>query len=124
MEELKLDGYLFEYKKLGVRIVVLFNEDDNKVFSIGFRIFLSDNMGVFYILEYFVLCGFKKFLVKDLFVELLKGLLNIFLNVMMYLDKMIYLIVSCNDYDFYNLMDIYLDVVLNINIYENEKIFL
>ncbi|WP_416294979.1 insulinase family protein [Paenibacillus illinoisensis] len=124
MEELKSDGYLLEHKKSGARIVVLSSEDDNKVFSIGFRTPPSDNTGVPHILEHSVLCGSKKFPAKDSFVELLKGSLNTFLNAMTYPDKTIYPIASRNEHDFHNLMDIYLDAVLNTNIYENEKIFL
>ncbi|MCG7375857.1 insulinase family protein [Paenibacillus sp. ACRSA] len=124
MEELKSDGYLLEHKKSGAKIVLMSNEDDNKVFSIGFRTPPSDNTGVPHILEHSVLCGSKKFPAKDSFVELLKGSLNTFLNAMTYPDKTIYPIASRNEHDFHNLMDIYLDAVLNTNIYENEKIFL
>ncbi|MGR6544835.1 insulinase family protein [Paenibacillus tundrae] len=124
MEELKSDGYLLEHKKSGAKIVLMSNEDDNKVFSIGFRTPPSDNTGVPHILEHSVLCGSKKFPAKDSFVELLKGSLNTFLNAMTYPDKTIYPIASRNEHDFHNLMDIYLDAVLNTNIYESEKIFL
>ncbi|MEK3703683.1 insulinase family protein [Paenibacillus sp. FSL R7-0198] len=124
IEELKSDAYLLEHQKSGAKIVLLSNQDDNKVFSIGFRTPPEDDTGVAHILEHSVLCGSKKFPAKDSFVELLKGSLNTFLNAMTYPDKTIYPIASRNDHDFHNLMDIYLDAVLNTNIYENEKIFL
>lgn len=124
IEELKSDAYLLEHQKSGAHIVLLSNSDDNKVFSIGFRTPPEDDTGVAHILEHSVLCGSKKFPAKDSFVELLKGSLNTFLNAMTYPDKTIYPIASRNDHDFHNLMDVYLDAVLNTNIYENEKIFL
>lgn len=124
IEELKADAYLLEHTKSGARILLLSNEDDNKVFNIGFRTPPSDDTGVPHILEHSVLCGSKKFPAKDSFVELLKGSLNTFLNAMTYPDKTVYPIASRNAHDFHNLMDIYLDAVLNTNIYENEKIFL
>ncbi|WP_427050348.1 insulinase family protein [Paenibacillus sp. TC-CSREp1] len=124
IEELQSDAYLLEHEKSGAHIVLLSNSDDNKVFSIGFRTPPEDDTGVAHILEHSVLCGSKKFPAKDSFVELLKGSLNTFLNAMTYPDKTIYPVASRNDHDFHNLMDVYLDAVLNTNIYENEKIFL
>ncbi|MBR2565690.1 MAG: insulinase family protein [Paenibacillus sp.] len=124
IEELKSDAYLLEHQKSGAHIVLLSNSDDNKVFNIGFRTPPEDDTGVAHILEHSVLCGSKKFPAKDSFVELLKGSLNTFLNAMTYPDKTVYPVASRNDHDFHNLMDVYLDAVLNTNIYENEKIFL
>ena len=102
---------------------LLSNEDDNKVFCIGFRTPPSDSTGVPHILEHSVLCGSDKFPVKDPFVELVKGSLNTFLNAMTYPDKTVYPVASCNEKDFQNLMDVYMDAVLHPNIYKEEKIF-
>ncbi len=123
MEELGSTGYLLKHKKSGARIFLLSNDDENKVFSIGFRTPPQDSTGVPHILEHSVLCGSKKFPVKDPFVELVKGSLNTFLNAMTYSDKTVYPVASCNDADFQNLMDVYLDAVLHPNIYEKEEIF-
>lgn len=123
VKELNSEGYVLEHKKSGARLFLLSNEDDNKVFSIGFRTPPSDSTGVPHILEHSVLCGSRKFPVKDPFVELVKGSLNTFLNAMTYPDKTVYPIASTNDKDFQNLMDVYLDAVLNPNIYREEKIF-
>ena len=123
IKELNSIGYLLKHKKSGARIVLLSNDDDNKVFHIGFRTPPMDSTGVPHILEHSVLCGSKKFPVKDPFVELAKGSLNTFLNAMTYSDKTVYPVASCNDADFQNLMDVYLDAVFYPNIYKKEEIF-
>lgn len=123
VKELHSEGMILEHKKTGARIFLLSNEDENKVFCIGFRTPPSDSTGVPHILEHSVLCGSDKFPVKDPFVELVKGSLNTFLNAMTYPDKTVYPVASCNDKDFQNLMDVYMDAVLHPNIYKEEKIF-
>ena len=123
VEELHSKGYILEHKKTGARIFLLSNDDENKVFCIGFRTPPSDSTGVAHILEHSVLEGSEKFPVKDPFVELVKGSLNTFLNAMTYPDKTVYPVASCNEKDFQNLMDVYMDAVLHPNIYKEEKIF-
>lgn len=115
--------FFCRHKKTGAKIALIQNDDDNKVFYIGFRTPPKDSTGVAHILEHSVLCGSREFPVKDPFVELVKGSLNTFLNAMTYPDKTIYPVASCNDKDFQNLMHVYLDAVLYPNIYENESIF-
>lgn len=124
LKELGSVGYVMRHKKTGARVFVLENDDNNKVFNIAFRTPPSDSTGVPHILEHSVLCGSKRYPVKDPFVELVKGSLNTFLNAMTYPDKTMYPVASCNDKDFQNLMSVYLDAVFYPNIYKNEKIFL
>lgn len=116
-------SYLCRHKKTGAKVALIQNDDENKVFYIGFRTPPKDSTGVAHILEHSVLCGSKDFPVKDPFVELVKGSLNTFLNAMTYPDKTIYPVASCNDKDFHNLMHVYLDAVFYPNIYKNESIF-
>ena len=123
LSDLKSQGYLLRHKKSGARIVLLSNEDDNKVFTIGFRTPPEDSTGLPHILEHSVLCGSDKFPAKDPFVELVKGSLNTFLNAMTYPDKTVYPIASCNDKDFQNLMHVYMDAVFHPNIYKRDEIF-
>lgn len=123
IEEVSSDAWLLKHKKSGARVALLSNEDENKVFSIGFRTPVDDNTGVPHIVEHTVLCGSEKYPVKDPFVELIKGSLNTFLNAMTYPDKTVYPVASYNDQDFKNLMEIYMDAVLKPNIYKEEKIF-
>ena len=123
VEDVQSDGFILRHKKSGARIAVLSNNDDNKVFYIGFRTPPEDETGVPHITEHTTLCGSKKFPVKDPFIELAKGSLNTFLNAMTYPDKTVYPVASCNDQDFKNLMDVYLDAVFNPNITKYEEIF-
>lgn len=121
--DLQSFGTLLRHKKSGARVLLLENEDENKVFTIGFRTPPEDSTGLPHILEHSVLCGSKKFPAKDPFVELVKGSLNTFLNAMTYPDKTLYPIASCNGKDFQNLMHVYMDAVFYPNIYERDEIF-
>lgn len=123
-KDLDSEAYLLRHKKTGARVAVLENDDDNKVFYIGFRTPPKDSTGVAHIVEHTVLCGSDKYPCKDPFVELCKSSLNTFLNAMTYPDKTVYPVASCNDKDFRNLMDVYLDAVFHPNIYHEEKIFM
>lgn len=123
LTDIHAKGYLLRHKKSGAKISLISNDDENKVFYIGFRTPVEDSTGVPHIIEHTVLCGSDKFPVKDPFVELVKGSLNTFLNAMTYPDKTVYPVASCNDKDFANLMDVYLDAVFHPNIYKKEEIF-
>ena len=123
LQDLNSVGYRLRHKKTGAKIALIRNDDENKVFYIGFRTPPKDSTGVAHIVEHTVLCGSDKFPVKDPFVELAKGSLNTFLNAMTYPDKTVYPVASCNDKDFANLMDVYLDAVFHPNIYKYEEIF-
>lgn len=123
IDDIHSDATLLRHKKSGARIVLLENGDENKVFNIAFRTPPANSTGVAHIIEHTVLCGSRKFPLKDPFIELAKGSLNTFLNAMTYPDKTMYPIASCNDTDFMNLMDVYLDAVFYPNIYREEKIF-
>ena len=109
--ELKTRAELFRHVKTGAELLSLINEDENKVFGISFRTPPTDSTGVAHILEHSVLCGSRKYPVKEPFVELLKSSLQTFLNAMTYPDKTCYPVASQNIQDFYNLIDVYLDAV-------------
>lgn len=121
--DLNSESYLLKHKKTGARVALLSNADVNKVFYISFRTPPADSTGVAHIIEHTVLCGSEKYPIKDPFVELAKGSLNTFLNAITYPDKTIYPVASCNDKDFQNLCDVYMDAVLHPNIYKNDLIF-
>lgn len=123
LSDVRSEGYILRHKKTGARISLISNEDENKVFYIGFRTPSLDSTGAAHIVEHTVLCGSEKFPAKDPFVELVKGSLNTFLNAMTYPDKTIYPVASMNDKDFQNLMHVYLDAVFHPNIYRRPEIF-
>ncbi|ARC86454.1 peptidase M16 inactive domain protein [Clostridium argentinense CDC 2741] len=122
IDEIQSVARVFEHVKTGARLLHLENEDDNKLFSIGFRTTPTDSTGVAHILEHSVLCGSRKFKTKDPFADIAKSSLNTFLNAMTYTDKTIYPVSSRNHKDFMNLMDVYLDAVLYPRIYEKHDI--
>jgi len=119
VEEQDAICYELEHLQSGARLLYVAAEDDNKVFSICFRTPAFDDTGVAHIMEHSVLCGSKKYRLKEPFVELVKGSMNTFLNAMTYPDKTIYPVASRNAKDFDNLMDVYLDAVFNPLVYEN-----
>ena len=123
LEELGLCAYVLRHQKTGARVICLPAEDPNKVFAIAFRTPPVDDSGLSHILEHSVLCGSDKFPVKDPFVELMKTSPNTFLNAMTYPDKTVYPVSSCNDKDFANLMDVYLDAVLHPLLHGDSRIF-
>lgn len=123
LSDIHSNGVLLRHKKSGAKITVILNDDENKVFYIGFRTPAPDSTGVPHIIEHSVLCGSDEFPVKDPFVELVKGSLNTFLNAMTYPDKTVYPVASCNEKDFQNLMHVYLDAVLHPDIYRHPEIF-
>lgn len=124
LNDINSKGYVFRHDKTKARVAVVSNDDNNKVFTIGFRTPPKDSTGAAHIVEHTVLCGSRKFKAKDPFIELTKGSLNTFLNAMTYPDKTVYPVASCNDKDFDNLCDVYLDSVFYPNIYNEKKIFM
>lgn len=111
IQEVNSVVYELKHNQSGARLIYMENDDTNKVFSISFRTTPTDSTGVAHITEHSVLCGSRKFPLKEPFVELVKGSLNTFLNAMTYPDKTMYPVASKNDKDFHNLMDVYLDAV-------------
>ena len=124
INEIRSVAYLFSHERSGARLLYLQNNDNNKVFNVAFKTPPSDDCGTPHILEHSVLCGSRKYEAKDSFNELAKGSLNTFLNAMTYADKTMYPVASCNEKDFHNLMDVYLDAVFFPKIYDKKEIFL
>ena len=123
INEITANMYEFEHLQSGARLLYIDRNDDNKVFSAAFKTIPEDSTGVFHILEHSVLCGSKKYPVKEPFVDLIKGSMQTFLNAFTFPDKTMYPCASCNDKDFANLMSVYLDAVFAPAIYEHEEIF-
>ncbi|MBQ8002359.1 MAG: insulinase family protein, partial [Clostridia bacterium] len=124
VDEIKADVYIGQHTKSGARLVYVAADDNNKVFSISFKTVPENDTGVMHILEHSVLNGSDKYPVREPFVELLKSSMQTFLNAMTYPDKTMYPVASCNEKDFENLMDVYLDAVFHPAIYNKKEIFL
>ena len=114
---------MLHHEASGARLLYLACEDENKAFAIGFKTPPTDDTGVFHILEHSVLCGSAKFPVKEPFVDLIKSSMQTFLNAMTYPDKTVYPVATTNEQDLLNLMDVYMDAVLNPAIYTKRAIF-
>lgn len=123
IDELDADAYVLFHHASGARLLYLACDDENKAFAIAFKTPPANSTGVFHILEHSVLCGSAKFPVKEPFVELIKGSMQTFLNAMTYPDKTVYPVASTNEQDLLNLMDVYMDAVLNPAIYTKRAIF-
>jgi len=123
--DIQEEGILYEYihEKTGAKLLYLATNEKNKLFSVTFKTTPEDDTGVFHILEHSVLCGSKKYPVKEPFVELLKSSMNTFLNAMTFPDKTLFPVSSCNEKDFLNLTSVYLDAVFAPAIYEQPNIF-
>jgi Zn-dependent M16 (insulinase) family peptidase len=109
--EINTRARLYRHIQTGAQLLSMENDDENKVFGISFLTPPPDSTGVAHIMEHSVLCGSRKYPLKEPFVELLKGSLNTFLNAFTYPDKTCYPVASQNLQDFYNLIDVYLDAV-------------
>jgi len=116
VEEYGAKIMMFRHKKTGAEIMSVAAPDENKCFGITFRTPPNDSTGIPHILEHSVLCGSRKYPVKEPFVELLKGSMQTFLNAMTYPDRTCYPVASQNLKDFYNLVNVYLDSVLHPSI--------
>jgi len=113
LSEIKSDVYLFEHEILGCPLLAIKNSDNNKTFSAAFNTIPSDSTGVAHILEHSVLMGSRKYPVKDVFGEINKGGLTTFLNAMTGSDTTYYPFATRNMKEYFNIMDVYMDVVLN-----------
>ncbi|MBQ6262973.1 MAG: insulinase family protein [Clostridia bacterium] len=124
IDDINSTGYILRHKKSGARVAVIPNDDDNKLFCITFFTPPDNSKGTPHIIEHTVLQGSRKYPAREPFMQLVKGSLNTFLNAMTYPDKTMYPVASCNDVDFKNLMDVYLDAVFHPNLYNRREIFM
>jgi Zn-dependent M16 (insulinase) family peptidase len=111
--ELNTRARLFRHLGTGAELLSLENDDENKVFGLTLRTPPSDSTGLPHIMEHSVLCGSRKYPLKDPFAELYKSSLQTFLNAFTYPDKTVYPFASQNLKDFYNLLDVYIDAVFH-----------
>ena len=123
VKEVNAECFYFIHEKSGARLLKIAADDPNKTFSIAFKTVPESDAGTPHIMEHSVLNGSKNFPVKSPFDVLAKGSLNTFLNAMTGGDITIYPVASMNDKDYFNLMHVYLDAVLNPLIYDDPRIF-
>lgn len=97
----------------GAQIMHLGNDDPENLFCLSFQTFPSSSNGVAHILEHTVLCGSRKFPVKDPFFSMSRRSLNTFMNALTGSDFTCYPAASQVEKDFYNLLDVYIDAVFH-----------
>lgn len=113
IKEIDSEACIFTHEKTKAKLIAIKNRDSNKTFAISFRTICSNSTGVPHILEHSVLSGSRKYPLKDVFSEVAKGGLNTFLNAFTALDSTMYPFSTRNEKEYFNIMDIYLDSVLN-----------
>lgn len=113
LAELDSTVLLFTHERLGTPVLAIKNSDPNKTFCAAFQTLPEDSTGVAHILEHSVLMGSKKYPVKDVFGEIHKGGLMTFLNAMTGSDITFYPFATRNLQEYFNIMDIYCDVVFH-----------
>ncbi len=116
--DLQATAIQLEHKQTGAGHIHLDSRDDNNLFSVELRTPPSDSTGVAHILEHTVLCGSRRFPVRDPFFSMIKRSLSTFMNALTADDWTMYPFSSRNRKDFYNLMDVYLDAVFFPNLRE------
>ncbi|KAK9864580.1 hypothetical protein WJX84_000690 [Apatococcus fuscideae] len=123
IQEYNSDVLIYRHDKTGAEVMSLVNDDENKTFGVVLRTPVENSKGIPHILEHSVLCGSRKYPIKEPFVELMKGSMQTFLNAFTYPDRTCYPVASANLQDFYNLVNVYLDAVLHPNCINDEKTF-
>lgn len=134
LPEFRIRAFTLEHSKTGAQHLHLDSEETNNTFSVGFRTTPRDSTGVAHILEHTTLCGSRKFPVRDPFFKMMRRSLNTFMNAMTASDYtsrirfrvqqsfieptlpllvLVYPFSTQNEKDFNNLLDVYLDAVLN-----------
>ncbi len=105
---------VYEHIKTGA-IAVYYNNpnDDDNLFTIGFKTIPFDSSGVFHIIEHSILEGSDKYPIPQLFDELRQSYITTFINALTYPDKTLYPVSSNNPESFKNLSNVYIDVVFN-----------
>lgn len=100
----------------GAQVMHIANDDPENVFCLSFKTLPNSSNGVAHILEHTVLCGSKKFPIKDPFFAMSRRSLNTFMNALTGSDFTCYPAASQIKKDFYNLLDVYLDAVFFPNL--------
>ena len=113
LKEINSIFFELEHTATRARHIHISNQDSENTFSVAFKTVPSDSTGVAHILEHTVLCGSKKFPVRDPFFSMLKRSLSTFMNAFTASDWTMYPFSTQNPKDFYNLMDLYLDAAFN-----------
>ncbi len=109
IEEIRVHLIEMTHQPTNAEVLYLANDDEENLFSLLFKTLPKDSKGAAHILEHIVLCGSKKFPVKDPFFSMRRRSLHTFMNAMTGADFTCYPASSQVEKDFYNLLEVYLD---------------
>lgn len=104
-------GIWLKHKKTGLEVFHMACDDKENLFAFSFATPPTDSTGVAHILEHSVLCGSKKYPLKDPFIQLSNQSVKTFLNAMTFSDKTVYPAATVSEKDYFNLMSVYGDAV-------------
>ncbi len=113
IDELKCDLVELEHVKTGAKVIHIANDDPENLFCLSFQTLPTTSNGAPHVLEHTVLCGSKKFPVKDPFFAMGRRSLNTFLNALTGSDFTCYPAATQVEKDFYNLLEVYIDAVFH-----------
>ena len=116
LEELQSTLVEAVHMTTGAKIMHIANKDIENLFCLSFPTYPTSSNGVAHILEHMVLCGSKKFPVKDPFFAMTRRSLNTYMNALTGQDFTCYPASSQIEKDFYNLLQVYLDAVFHPNL--------
>src|SRR3972149_9198043 len=102
-----------KHEPTGATVLHLENSDTENLFSLSFRTWPKSSNGVAHVLEHLVLCGSKRFPVKDPFFSMTRRSLNTFMNAFTGSDFTCYPASSPIEKDFYHLLHVYIDAVFH-----------
>lgn len=112
-DDYKSTGLFYRHTKTGMEVFHLLNDDEENLFAFGFKTLNPTSDGAAHVLEHSVLCGSKRYPLKDPFMQLNSQSVKTFLNAMTFPDKTLYPAASMVKADYFNLMAVYGDAVFN-----------
>ncbi|MYC76388.1 hypothetical protein F4X10_11545 [Candidatus Poribacteria bacterium] len=119
IDELRAVTLELAHQQSGARLLHLYTNDTENLFSINFPTPPADDTGVPHILEHAVLAGSQKFPVKEPFFEMIKMSMATFINAMTSSDFTCYPVSSNVKKDLFNLAEVYFDAVFHPLLTEN-----
>ncbi len=111
VEDCDSTGIWLKHDKMGMEVFHLLNKDEENLFAFAFRTPVCDNMGEAHVLEHSVLCGSKKYPLKDPFIRLANQSVNTYLNAYTSSDHTVFPASSILKADYFNLFSVYADAV-------------
>ena len=117
------DVITLRHDKTGALVMLLLNEDTNRVFEINFRTVAENNEGIPHVFEHATLDGSEKYPSKALFFNLSYQTYNTYMNAGTYSIMTAYPMASLSEEQLLKLADYYLDACFYPTLMTDESIF-